>query len=102
MSQRFETLLKDHTTPSDRDATERRAFERTRMLLRYRNHTIGMAVAYSLLPFAFLFHNGRVDWIMMRDKPSIAVAFAFTAVACWLAAYIINRRARRQADETPG
>jgi hypothetical protein len=93
MSQRFDTLLKAHGTPADGGAAERRAFERTRRLLKTRNHTIGMAVAYSLLPFAFMFQNGHVTWIMMRDKPSIAAAFAFTALACWVAAWIINRRA---------
>jgi hypothetical protein len=92
MSQRFDTLLKAHGTPADSGATERRAFERTRRLLKTRNHTIGMAVAYSLLPFAFLFRNGHVEWIMLR-RPSVAAAFAFTALALWVAAWIINRRA---------
>lgn len=54
--------------------------------------TIGMAVAYSLLPFAFLFRNGQIEWIMMRDKPIVAAAFAFTALACWVTAWIMNRR----------
>jgi len=93
MSQRFEALLKDHAAPGDSDATERRAFERTRRLLRYRNQTVGMAVAYSLLPFAFLFKDGQIYWLM-RGKPSIAIAFGCTALACWVAAYVINGRAR--------
>jgi hypothetical protein len=98
MSQRFETLLKDHGAPKDQDKTERRAFERTRRLLKTRNQTIGMAVAYSLLPFAFLVRDGHVDWIMLRDKPSVAVAFAFTALALWVAAWIINHRANRSTE----
>ncbi len=92
MSQRFETLLKDHGAPPDRDQAERVTFERTRRLLKTRNQTIGMAVAYSLLPFAFWFRNGHVEWILLR-RPSVAAAFAFTALACWVAAWIINRRA---------
>ena len=102
MSQRFETLLKDHGAPRDRDVTERKAFERTRMLLKVRNQTIGVAIAYSLLPFAFLVRNGQVEWIMMRDRPTVAITFALTAVACWVAAYIINRRAQRQTGTTTG
>jgi hypothetical protein len=98
MSQRFDTLLKDRGTPPDDSAAERRAFERTRMLLKYRNQTIGMAVAYSLLPFAFLFQNGHITWILMRDKPAVAAAFAATALACWVAAWIINRRSHRSAE----
>ena len=92
MSQRFDTLLKAHGTPSDGGAAERRTFERTRRLLKTRNHTIGMAVAYSLLPFAFFFSNGHVEWIMLR-RPSVAATFALTALALWVAAWIINRRA---------
>jgi hypothetical protein len=92
MSQRFDTLLKAHGTPADGGAAERRAFERTRRLLKTRNQTIGMAVAYSLLPFAFFFRNGHVEWIMLR-RPSVAATFAFTALALWVAAWIINRRA---------
>lgn len=98
MSQRFDTLLKSHGTPSSEDATERRAFERARMLVKYRNQTIGMATAYSLMPFAFLFRGGHVEWIMMRDKPAVAAAFAAAALACWVAAWIINRRAHRSTD----
>jgi hypothetical protein len=94
MSQRFDALLKERGTPAERDAGERRAFEQTRMLLRYRNQTIGLAIGYSLLPFAFLMRQGRIEWIMMRDRPTMAAAFALAALACWLAAYIINRRAR--------
>jgi len=100
MSSRFDMLLKDRRTPSSSDASERRAFERTRMLVKYRNQTIGMAVAYSLLPFAFLFRHGQVEWILMRDKPSVAAAFAATALACWVAAWIINHRAHRSPEPT--
>ena len=94
MSQRFDTLLKAHGTPADGGAAERRAFERTRRLLKTRNQTIGMAVAYSLLPFAFFFRNGQIEWIMLR-RPSVAATFAFTALVLWVAAWIINRRAVR-------
>jgi hypothetical protein len=93
MSQRFDALLKDHAALADGDAMECRAFERTRRLLRFRNQTVGMAIAYSLLPFSFLFKDGRTYWLL-RSKPSIAIAFGCTALACWVAAYIINRRAR--------
>jgi hypothetical protein len=94
MSQRFDTLLNDRGAAQDGTAAERRAFERTRMLLKYRNQTIGMAIAYSLLPFAFMFRDGQITWILMRDRPSVAAAFAATAIACWIAALVINYRAR--------
>ena len=52
-------------------------------------------MAYSLLPFAFVIRHGGIEWIMLRDKPVIAMAFALTALACWVAAYVINWRANR-------
>lgn len=93
MSHRFDALLKERRPVSEPDAAERRVFERTRMLLRTRNQTVGVAVAYSLLPFAFVFRHGEIEWLF-RGKPIIAVAFALTGVACWVTAYVINRRAR--------
>jgi hypothetical protein len=105
MSERFDALLKERGTPAGEEARERRAFERTRSLVKYRNQTIGMAIAYSLLPFAFFFRDGHVEWILLRDKPAIAAAFAVTALACWVAAWIINRRANaaaRTPDASPG
>ncbi len=95
MSQRFDAVLKDHGSLPEPAVSERRAFERTRLLLRYRNQTIGLAVAYSLMPFAFVFRHGHVDWILLRDKPAVGVAFALTGIACWVAAYVIGRRAAR-------
>ena len=95
MSHRFDALLKEGRAPSEPDATERRAFERTRMLLRYRNQSIGVAVAYSLLPFAFVIRHGEIEWLF-RGRPVIAVTFALTAVACWVAAYAINWKAHRE------
>ena len=60
MSRRFDQLLTERDPkPTSGDAIERRAFERTRRLLRYRNQMIGFAVGYSLVPFAFLFRSGR-------------------------------------------
>ena len=93
MSQRFDTLLKQpHRL--EPDVAERRTFERTRMLIKYRNQTIGLAVAFSLAPFAFTFGPGGVEWVLMREQPVIALAWGLTGLACWVAAYVIGRRAR--------
>jgi hypothetical protein len=95
MSQRFDAVLKEQGAGPEPAASERRAFERTRMLLRYRNQTIGLAVAFSLMPFAFGVHGGHVDWILLRDKPVVGIAWLLTGIVCWVAAYIIGRRAAR-------
>jgi hypothetical protein len=93
MSQRFDTLLKQHDRP-DPDPVERRAFERTRMLVRYRNQCIGVAIGFSLFPFAFTVGRDGVKWMLMREQPVIAIAWGLTGLACWIAAYVIGRRAR--------
>jgi hypothetical protein len=36
----------------------------------------------------------RFEWIF-RDKPIIAITFALTGLACWVAAFVINWRAHR-------
>ena len=94
-------VLKEQGGVPEAAATERRAFERTRMLLRYRNQTIGMAVAYSLLPFAFGFHGGQIDWILLRDKPAVGVAWLLTGIVCWIAGvhHRPSREAKYRTDE---
>jgi len=63
------------------------------MLLRYRKQTIGVAIAFSLMPFAFGFHGGQIDWILLRDKPTVGAGWLLTGIVCWIAAYAIGRRA---------
>jgi hypothetical protein len=100
MSRRFDQLLAERDPkPTSGDAIERRAFERTRRLLRYRNQMIGFAVGYSLAPFFFLFRSGGIEWIMFRDNPAMAVKFAVAAVACWIVVGILGIRARRASGE---
>jgi threonine/homoserine efflux transporter RhtA len=79
----------------------RHAFERTRRLLRDRNQTIGPAVAFSLMSCAFVFRDGHVEWILLRDKPPVGIAWALTGIVCWVAAHVIGRRATR-ASATAG
>ena len=94
MSQRFDELLSARGAAApEGDNVERRSFERTRLLLRYRNQTIGLAVAYTLAPFFFLFRGGQIEWIMFRDRPTMAVGFALAAAGCWIAVGVLGWRA---------
>jgi len=94
MSQRFDELLSARGAGApEGDNVERRSFERTRLLLRYRNQTIGLAVAYTLAPFFFLFRGGQIEWIMFRDRPAMAVGFALAAAGCWIAVGVLGWRA---------
>ena len=96
MSARFDALVKARGgAPPEGDLGERRALQRARRLLRYRNQLIGIAVAYSLAPFLFVFRSGRIEWVMFHDKPRMAIGFALAAIGCWIAAFILGRRTAR-------
>ncbi len=95
MSARFDSLIKARGAAPEGDLGERRALQRARRLLRYRHNVIGLAVAYSLAPFMFVFRNGHVEWVMFHDKPGAAIAFGVTAIGCWIAAFLLGRRVAR-------
>ena len=62
MSQRFDAVLKAQGGVPEAAATERRASSGPVCMLRYRNQTIGVAIAFSLMPFAFGFMpDDRLD-----------------------------------------
>jgi hypothetical protein len=99
MSQRFDRLVKARgDRPPTGDFGERRALQRTRRLLRYRNQMVGLATAYSLAPFIFAFRNSRIEWILFQDKPKVAIAFLIAAIGCWIAAFVIGRRVKPHAS----
>ena len=91
MAERFASLVKDERRSSDRDPSVL-ALDRTRRALRYRNQLIGLAVAFSLMPFSFGVGSDR--WFMLRDKPQAALLFALAALACWIGVYVVGRRSR--------
>jgi glycosyl transferase family 87 len=93
MAERFASLIKDERQSSDRVPGEALALHRTRRVVRYRNQLIGLAIAFSLLPFAFGLGDSPA-FFMLRDKPRAAVMFAVVAVAFWLGAYLTGRRSR--------
>ncbi len=63
---------------------ERQALAETRSLLKQRTSTIAMAVLFTLLPFAFVFDEGGVRFLLLEDEPVIAAAWWATAAALWL------------------
>lgn len=83
-----ETLPPDH---------ERATFERVRRFNRYRTWILGLAIAYSLVPFTFVFGNGAIQWLMVRDNPKQAIFFWVAAAGCWAAHHIMGRRLRVNA-----
>jgi anti-sigma factor RsiW len=54
---------------------ERETVARTRAELRQVSWRLGFTIVFTLLPFAFAFHGGRVTFLMVRDEPWSAISW---------------------------
>lgn len=68
------------------------AMTRLRRLLRWRAGLQAVAIGCSLAPFSFIFADGRLSWMMLRDAPGSALAYGLAGVGAWLAFIVFNRR----------
>lgn len=73
---------------------EKRALEATRQQLKHRTSTLAMAVAFTLLPFSFVFKDSRVTFLIIRDAPIIGLVWWATAAVMWVWHFSIRRRLR--------
>ena len=81
------TLAPDH---------EKSTLERVRRFNRNRTYLLAFAIACTLVPLSFAFIDGRVNWILLRDQPRVAVSFWIAALACWTGYYLMGRRLRAE------
>jgi anti-sigma factor RsiW len=86
-------LLSAIATPSLAEAHEKAAFERTRRFNRYRSWIMGLAIAFSLVPFSIVITDD-VRWVLLSDHPTEAVVLWAAGAVCWLAYYVLGRRMR--------
>ena len=93
LGSRADALLATPPPPPPADL-EKTAFERTRQYNRWRTQLLVFAVAYGLFPLAFVFKDGGITWIMLRDNPKQAVMFGVAAAGCALARWILGWRLR--------
>jgi hypothetical protein len=68
------------------------AMTRLRQLLRWRAGLQAIAIGFSLAPFSFIFADGRLTWMMLRDAPGSAVIYGLTAIGAWIAFVVLSRR----------
>jgi anti-sigma factor RsiW len=66
----------------------------TRRELAHRSWSLGLAIAFTLVPFSFVFANGNIRWMLLREIPSVAMASWAAAVGFWVGFAIHNRRLR--------
>jgi anti-sigma factor RsiW len=76
------------TTPDQETAT----LERIKQHNRHRNQFFVFAMVFLLVPFAFVFGEGRISWFMLRDSPKQAVMFFVISALCWVGWAVLGRR----------
>jgi anti-sigma factor RsiW len=79
------------TLPQDHDA---QTLARTRSTIAQRSWMIGLAIAFTLFPMSFVFDKGHIQWMLIRDIPSLAMASWAAALGFWVGFVIHNRRLR--------
>lgn len=78
-------LSKDHDVQT---------LERTRSTIAHRSWNLGLAIAFTVFPLSFIFSDGHVTWMLLRDVPSAAEASLVAAAGFWVGYVIHSRRLR--------
>ena len=87
------TLTGGKTMPLPQDH-EVQTLARTRSTIAHRSWNLGLAIAFTLFPMSFVFSGGHIQWVALRDAPSMAMASWVAAAGFWLGFVIHNRRLR--------
>jgi anti-sigma factor RsiW len=77
--------------PQDHEA---QTLARTRSALAHRSWNLGLAIAFTTFPCSFIFAHGHLQWMLIRDVPSAAMASLAAAAGFWVAFVIHSRRLR--------
>lgn len=77
--------------PQDHEA---QTLARTRSELTHRSWNLGLAIAFTVFPFSSIFAGGHVQWMLVRDIPSLAMASWAAAFGFWVGFIVHNRRLR--------
>jgi anti-sigma factor RsiW len=90
----LQKTLTGGTTMSLPQDHEVQTLSRTRSTIAQRSWTLGLAIGFTLFPMSFVFSGGHIQWIALRDSPSMAMAAWAAAVGFWVGFAIHNRRLR--------
>lgn len=77
--------------PKDHDV---QTLQRTRSTMAQRSWNLGLAIAFTLMPLSFVFTNGHIHWVMMREAPGMAMASWAAAAGFWVGFAVHSRRLR--------
>ena len=81
-------------TPAPGTTSEKESLDQTRRLLKHRTSTLVVAAIFTVLPLSFAFDESGITFLLVRDKPKIAIAWWLTAAIMWISHFIIRRRTR--------
>ncbi len=70
---------------------EMRSLTKARRLIRLRSYLMGIAIFFSLLPFSFLYVQGKF-YVLLIESPSSAVMYGVLALAAWIVYFWVKRK----------
>jgi anti-sigma factor RsiW len=73
---------------------ETQTLARTRSEISHRSWNLGLAIAFTTFPCSFIVAHGQIQWMLIRDSPSLAMASWAAAIGFWVGYAIHNRRLR--------
>jgi hypothetical protein len=90
-----EAMLEQKPKAPDLEDAQLRSLRKTRVMLRYRGLVMGIAIAYSLLPLAFVYSDGKFKWLVMENASrEVWVGCVVVAAALWIVYWMIARKTR--------
>ncbi len=73
---------------------EKQALDATRQMIKTRSSTLAVAIVFTLLPLSFVFEGSRLTFLLIRDAPTVGIAWWATAAVLWLWHFLVRRRLR--------
>jgi len=73
---------------------EKEALEKTRQMIKTRTSTLVVATLFSILPLSFAFKGSTITFLVIRDAPTVGLAWWATAAAMWVWHLGVRRRLR--------
>jgi anti-sigma factor RsiW len=77
--------------PQDHEA---QTLARTRSEISQRSWNFGLAIAFTFFPFSFVFDGGHIQWLLLRNSPSTAMASWAAAAGFWIG-FVVHRNRLR-------
>lgn len=74
--------------------SEKTALDATRNLLKERTSTLVIAVLFTALPLAFVAEGSHLSFVLIRDAPTVGLAWWLTAAIMWVWYARVRRRLR--------